>query len=62
MSKASTAADKTGHSSDYTRSVKTLNRMLREMRTGQWVEASNEPVPVKIMGRGAATATPRKVS
>ena len=33
------------------RFVKTINRMLREMRTGQWVEASNEPVPVKILGK-----------
>jgi hypothetical protein len=51
MSKSNAAADKTGRSPDYIRSVKTINRMLREMRTGQWVEASNEPVPVKILGK-----------
>lgn len=51
MSKSNRAADTAGRSPDYVRSVKTINRMLREMRTGQWLEASNEPVPVKIMGR-----------
>ncbi len=51
MSKSNSAADTTGRSPDYIRSVKTINRVLREMRTGQWSEASNEPVPVKIMGR-----------
>ncbi len=53
MSKSNTAAGKIGHSPDYIRSVKTINRMLREMRTGQWVEAPNEPVPVKILGKPA---------
>lgn len=51
MSKSNAATDKSGRSPDYIRSVKTINRMLREMRTGQWIEASNEPVPVKILGK-----------
>jgi hypothetical protein len=60
MSKSNRAADTTGRSSDYVRSVKTINRMLREMRTGQWLEASNEPIPVKIMGRPAPEAASKK--
>lgn len=60
MSKSNSAAGKIGHSPDYIRSVKTINRMLREMRTGQWLEASNEPIPVKIMGRPSAEAGGKK--
>jgi len=60
MSKSNSAAGTTGRSSDYVRSVKTINRMLREMRTGQWLEASNEPIPVKIMGRSAPESTDKK--
>lgn len=48
MSKSSSAANK---SAEYVESVRNLNRMLRQMRNGQWMEASNEPVPVKILGK-----------
>ena len=60
MSKSNSTAGKAGHSPDYVKSVKTINRMLREMRTGQWLEASNEPVPVKIMGRPTPEAAGKK--
>lgn len=60
MSKTNSTVGTAGHSPDYVRSVKTINRMLREMRTGQWLEASNEPVPVKIMGRPAPEAAGKK--